>query len=70
MISSHSGGRIYDSSEALDIHTYSLCTFTCDVASGEYLANRLYGFDESASGYGDVDDDDDDSVLLKLNSLP
>lgn len=66
VISSHSGGRMYDSSAvALDMHTYSLCTFAfaADVASGEYLASKLYGFVESASGY-------DDSALLKLHSLP
>lgn len=67
VISSHNGGRIYDSSVTLDMHTYSLCTFTDALASGEYLASKLYGFDESASGY----DDDDDNVLLKLlHSLP
>lgn len=61
-MSSQSGGRMYDSSAAaLDMHTYSLCTFA--FASGEYLASKLYGLVESASGY-------DDSVLLKLHSLP
>lgn len=68
VISSHSGGRIYDSSVTLDMHTYSLCTLTFVVASGEYLAaSKLYGFNGSASRY---DDDDVDSVLLKLHSLP
>lgn len=77
VISSQSGGRIYDSSAALDMHTYSLCTFTFDnvdddadddddvvvvvMASGEYLASKLYGFVVSTSGY---------DVLLKLHSLP